>query len=33
VTKSILFGGLLLAWSFTAYRTRMQRTVESGAAQ
>jgi alpha-1,6-mannosyltransferase len=27
VTKSILFGGLLLAWAFTAWRTRMQRAV------
>jgi hypothetical protein len=28
VTKSILFGGLLLAWTFAAYRTRMQRSSE-----
>jgi alpha-1,6-mannosyltransferase len=27
VTKSILFGGLLLAWAFTAWRTRMQRAA------
>jgi len=30
VTKSILFGGLLLAWAFMAYRTRMQRSTEPG---
>jgi hypothetical protein len=33
VTKSILFGGLLLAWTFVAYRTRMQRTAEPGVPQ
>lgn len=27
VTKSILFGGLLLAWALVAWRTRMQRTA------
>jgi hypothetical protein len=27
VTKSILFGGLLLAWAFTAWRARMQRAA------
>ncbi|WP_074118855.1 glycosyltransferase 87 family protein [Bradyrhizobium sp. AS23.2] len=30
VTKSILFGGLLLAWALTTWRTRMQRTAETG---
>jgi alpha-1,6-mannosyltransferase len=29
VTKSILFGGLLLAWALVAWRTRMQRTVDA----
>jgi hypothetical protein len=33
VTKSILFGGLLLAWAFTAWRTRMQRTADTGLSQ
>jgi alpha-1,6-mannosyltransferase len=33
VTKSILFGGLLLAWAFTAWRTRMQRTADAGLSQ
>jgi alpha-1,6-mannosyltransferase len=33
VTKSILFGGLLLAWTFIAYRTRTQRSAESGVPQ
>jgi alpha-1,6-mannosyltransferase len=28
VTKSILFGGLLLAWTFTAWRARMLRTAD-----
>jgi hypothetical protein len=28
VTKSILFGGLLLGWTFMAYRTRTQRSAE-----
>src|SRR5262249_36828385 len=30
VTKSILFGGLLLAWILIAYRNRMQRSAEPG---
>jgi alpha-1,6-mannosyltransferase len=30
VTKSILFGGLLLAWALVAWRTRMQRTAAAG---
>ena len=30
VTKSILFGGLLLAWALVAWRTRMQRTANAG---
>lgn len=30
VTKSILFGGLLLAWALVAWKTRMQRTAETG---
>jgi alpha-1,6-mannosyltransferase len=30
VTKSILFGGLILAWAFTAWRGRMQRTADAG---
>jgi hypothetical protein len=29
VTKSILFGGLVLAWAFTAWRRRMPRTAEA----
>jgi hypothetical protein len=33
VTKSILFGGLLLAWTFMSYRTRTLRSVESGVPQ
>jgi alpha-1,6-mannosyltransferase len=33
VTKSILFGGLLLAWALVAWNTRMQRTVDAGASQ
>jgi alpha-1,6-mannosyltransferase len=33
VTKSILFGGLLLAWALVAWRTRMQRTADAGASQ
>ena len=33
VTKSILFGGLLLAWGFTAWRARMQRTANEGVSQ
>ncbi|WFU39032.1 glycosyltransferase 87 family protein [Bradyrhizobium sp. CB82] len=31
VTKSILFGGLLLTWALVAWRTRMQRTAETRA--
>jgi alpha-1,6-mannosyltransferase len=30
VTKSILFGGLLLAWALVAWKTRMQRTADAG---
>jgi alpha-1,6-mannosyltransferase len=30
VTKSILFGGLLLAWALVVWRTRMQRTAAAG---
>jgi hypothetical protein len=33
VTKSILFGGLLLAWSFTAWRAHMRRTANEGLSQ
>jgi hypothetical protein len=33
VTKSILFGGLILAWTFTTWRTRMQRTADAGLSQ
>jgi hypothetical protein len=33
VTKSILFGGLLLAWTIMAYRTRTQRSAECGVPQ
>ena len=33
VTKSILFGGLLLACAFMAWRTRMQRTANTGSSQ
>ena len=33
VSKSILFGGLLLAWAFVAWRTRMRRTTEAGMVQ
>jgi alpha-1,6-mannosyltransferase len=33
VTKSILFGGLLLAWTFTYYRRRTLRSAESGVPQ
>jgi len=29
VTKSILFGGLLLAWAFTVWRARMPRTAHA----
>jgi alpha-1,6-mannosyltransferase len=31
VTKSILFGGLLLAWAFVVLRTRVRRTADAGA--
>jgi hypothetical protein len=31
VTKSTLFGGLLLAWAFVALRTRVRRTADAGA--
>jgi alpha-1,6-mannosyltransferase len=30
VTKSILFGGLLAAWAFTIWRTRVRRSAEPG---
>jgi alpha-1,6-mannosyltransferase len=33
VTKSILFGGLLLAWGLVAWRARMRRTADAGASQ
>jgi alpha-1,6-mannosyltransferase len=33
VTKSILFGGLLLALAFMAWRTRMQRSADEGSSQ
>jgi alpha-1,6-mannosyltransferase len=33
VTKSILFGALLLAWAFGAWRTRMQRTADARLSQ
>jgi alpha-1,6-mannosyltransferase len=33
VTKSILFGGLFLAWALVARRTRMQRTADAGSSQ
>ena len=33
VTKSILFGGLLLVWAFMAWRTRMQRSADEGSLQ
>ena len=33
VTKSLLFGGLFLAWAFTAWRIRMQRTADAGISQ
>jgi hypothetical protein len=31
VTKSILFGGLLLTWAMVAWRTRMQPIADTGA--
>ena len=33
VTKSLLFGGLLLAWTLMAYRTHTPRSVETGVPQ
>src|SRR5206468_12760546 len=33
VSKSILFGSLVLACAFTAWSARMQRTADSGASQ
>jgi alpha-1,6-mannosyltransferase len=33
VTKSILFGGLLLAWGLAAWRARVRRTADAGASQ
>jgi alpha-1,6-mannosyltransferase len=33
VTKSVLFGGLFLAWALVALRTRMQRTADAGLSQ
>jgi alpha-1,6-mannosyltransferase len=33
VTKSFLFGGLLLAWAWVAWRSRMQRTADAGLSQ
>jgi alpha-1,6-mannosyltransferase len=33
VTKSILFGALLLAWAFAAWRTRMQRAADARLSQ
>jgi hypothetical protein len=33
VTKSILFGGLFLAWALVAWRNRMQRTADAGSSQ
>jgi hypothetical protein len=30
VTKSVLFGGLLLAWAVMAWKTHMQRTADAG---
>jgi alpha-1,6-mannosyltransferase len=33
VTKSILFGGLLLAWALMAWRSRMQRIANAGVSQ
>ena len=31
VTKSVLFGGLLLAWAFTTWRIHRQRTADTKA--
>ena len=33
VTKSFLFGGLLLAWALVVWRTRMGRTADAGVSQ
>jgi hypothetical protein len=33
VTKSLLFGGLLLAWALVAWRPRMRRSAEAGVSQ
>ena len=33
VTKSLLLGGLLLAWALVAWRPRMRRTAEAGVSQ
>jgi alpha-1,6-mannosyltransferase len=33
VTKSILFGGLFLAWALAAWRTRMQQSANPGSSQ
>jgi len=33
VTKSVLFGGLLLAWAWAAFSIRMQRTADTGSSQ
>jgi alpha-1,6-mannosyltransferase len=33
VTKSLLFGGLFLAWAYMAWRIRMQRTADTGLSQ
>jgi hypothetical protein len=33
VTKSFLFGGLLLAWAVVVFRTRRGRTADAGASQ
>jgi hypothetical protein len=33
VTKSILFGGLVLAWAVVTWRTRMQQTADAQASQ
>ena len=33
VTKSVLFGGLLLAWAWVAWRSRQSRTANAGSSQ